>query len=1138
MDRVSTAGIRRKRSWLATTLLSTALGAAAGPGIVTDGSLGAPARTIARANAGPGIYTIRQTDGSVAGNNLFYSFSKFNIDSGQTARFTTTNPALANVISRVTGGETSLIHGRLQLIPALGSAPALFLINPAGVVFGEGASISVPGAFHVSTADYLKFASGETFFVNPASPGSALSSAQPTAFGFLGTSLADISVADNAWLRAGQAQPVSVVAGNVEMSRYAGVYTDTGGDIRVVALGRSAQEVALSGEAPSASGNLTLADGGLIGTYSHTGRNGGAIVVASGDLAISNREGYYETGVLTYATPDGGKAGAIHVDARKVTIDGKGSGAPTGVISVADWFSTADGGNVEVAAAGNVSLLGGGEISTRSAPYSSGNSGHVKVSAGAIAIDGQGSAYSTGIFSLADWGSTGNAGSVETVARGNLSLRAGCEVSSGSLSVGRAGNVQVRGADISLDGRGGLLPTGIARLTQSTGEDNGQVEVVASGSLSMNGGAQIFSTTASGQSAKSGTLRIRANEVALDNRSHIYSTTSSSGDASLVDVSASAALLISRGSAISSSTGGAGRAGDIEIAAGRIAADGAETNSRTGIWSETLPGSTGNAGTISVASTGAVELIRGGQLSTSTLATGAAGALTLNANTMLVDGQSTSSVFTGVLALTKSGASGETGAVDVTVKQDLTVRSGGVILADTFTAANAGAVSVRAGNIHIDSAGKPGATGIFSQTHADGHAGSMDVSASGGITLDHGGLISTTTYGTGNAGRVKVSAGSLTIDRRDSEQGAAIAAWSLGSTGQAGDVEVSVTGDLTILHGGGILASTSSTGSAGSVVVRAGSLHVEGIGPYNTRSLISAAARQSSSGQTGFISITANEITLLDGGQISMRNEATVANPAQIRPTAITVTAPRISIRNSPDGISTSSSGNVAAGDIRIRAADRLYLDPSGITTTAQDGNGGSIDIRAGQLWLQDSQIATSVRGLAGNGGDISIDADTLILTTGFIQANTAAAGASGGRVSVSARNLIASGNSLLIGGDTPYVFQPGVFGYNVLQAAAPDGVSGSIQLATPALDITGSLLGLDTRLMHGVPLARRLCTTTSGSSLVAAGRGGLPPGADDFLSPSEVLGVGVPREPSAGGLRPALAGLPDTALTTCPASL
>ena len=144
--------------------------------ISTDGTMGA-----AEALAGPD-FLIPQTLGTLSGANLFHSFFEFNVNTGENAIFTTTS-SLDNVISRVTGGDISFINGGLFL-EAVGS-PAFFFLNPAGVMFGEGASVNVPGAFRVSTGDYLLFADGNIFDSDP-NFGSSITSAPPEAFGFLG----------------------------------------------------------------------------------------------------------------------------------------------------------------------------------------------------------------------------------------------------------------------------------------------------------------------------------------------------------------------------------------------------------------------------------------------------------------------------------------------------------------------------------------------------------------------------------------------------------------------------------------------------------------------------------------------------------------------------------------------------------------------------------------------------------------------------------------------------------------------------------------------------------------------------------------------------------------------------------------
>jgi len=73
--------------------------------VVTDGSVG-PATSL----SGSDIF-IPDTLGTIAGSNLFHSFLKFDIEKNQSVTFIGPK-AIANVISRVTGGQASFITGR------------------------------------------------------------------------------------------------------------------------------------------------------------------------------------------------------------------------------------------------------------------------------------------------------------------------------------------------------------------------------------------------------------------------------------------------------------------------------------------------------------------------------------------------------------------------------------------------------------------------------------------------------------------------------------------------------------------------------------------------------------------------------------------------------------------------------------------------------------------------------------------------------------------------------------------------------------------------------------------------------------------------------------------------------------------
>ena len=80
--------------------------------------------------------------------NLFHSFEQFNLKTGETVNFIST-PDTRNILTRVTGGKLSQIDGIIQVT---GSNANLFLMNPAGIIFGANASLNVPASFFATTS--------------------------------------------------------------------------------------------------------------------------------------------------------------------------------------------------------------------------------------------------------------------------------------------------------------------------------------------------------------------------------------------------------------------------------------------------------------------------------------------------------------------------------------------------------------------------------------------------------------------------------------------------------------------------------------------------------------------------------------------------------------------------------------------------------------------------------------------------------------------------------------------------------------------------------------------------------------------------------------------------------------------------
>ncbi|MEM8639316.1 MAG: CHAT domain-containing protein [Cyanobacteria bacterium P01_G01_bin.54] len=91
--------------------------------------------------------------GTQAGTNLFHSFQEFGLSPGEIANFLS-NPGINNILGRVVGGNASIIDGLIQ------ANPNLYLMNPAGIIFGARASLNVGGDFTATTADQIGFEGG------------------------------------------------------------------------------------------------------------------------------------------------------------------------------------------------------------------------------------------------------------------------------------------------------------------------------------------------------------------------------------------------------------------------------------------------------------------------------------------------------------------------------------------------------------------------------------------------------------------------------------------------------------------------------------------------------------------------------------------------------------------------------------------------------------------------------------------------------------------------------------------------------------------------------------------------------------------------------------------------------------------
>ncbi len=126
---------------------------------------------IVPANNGTGTVVLPNGDridirgGTTSGNgaNVFHSFQGFNVQTGQTANFVVL-PQVQNILGGVTGGDPSVINGTIQVT---GSNANLYLLNPAGFIFGNNAQLNVNGSFTASTARTAWFGDRNLDIYNP-----------------------------------------------------------------------------------------------------------------------------------------------------------------------------------------------------------------------------------------------------------------------------------------------------------------------------------------------------------------------------------------------------------------------------------------------------------------------------------------------------------------------------------------------------------------------------------------------------------------------------------------------------------------------------------------------------------------------------------------------------------------------------------------------------------------------------------------------------------------------------------------------------------------------------------------------------------------------------------------------------------
>jgi large exoprotein involved in heme utilization and adhesion len=264
-------------------------------------------------------------------------------------------------------------------------------------------------------------------------------------------------------------------------------------------------------------------------------------------------------------------------------IDGKGTPV-TGILARGDETNISGNGGDITVTAGNVQLLNGGSISAFG-QGTNGNGGRVNVTAeNSLLIDGEGfiGPGGAGIYAYAK---LGNGGDV-TVRAGNVEIKNGGAISTGTYGNGNGGTINVIADSLLIDGTGSkevLVPvggiptfygTGILALGYGSG-DGGSITLGAP-VLSIVGGAQVAAATFG--TGNGGTVKATANSLLINGKGAVGNVlfgtgvfadaqgSSGNGGSIIVKVKTGGAKLNDGGQIAVSST--FGDAGKIELTAG------------------------------------------------------------------------------------------------------------------------------------------------------------------------------------------------------------------------------------------------------------------------------------------------------------------------------------------------------------------------------------------------------------------------------------------------------------------------------------------------------------------------------------------------------------------------------------------
>ena len=693
--------------------------------------------------------------------------------------------------------------------------------------------------------------------------------------------------------------------------------------------------------------------------------------------------------------------------------------------------------------------------------------------------------FASAAFSNVAVTGVGNGGNVQIDAN-SLEVLNGAVLSASTLGTGNAGNVVITARDrVLFNGTSadGQFPSAAASSVEVEAQGRGGNVQISANSLDVLNGAGLTASTSATGDAGNIVIETRG-RVLFSNGSVALSRVEGGavGEGGNVQISANSLDILN--AVLSASTSGIGDAGNIVIEAhDRVLLSGASR-----AFSFVQLGARGRGGNTQIFAN-SVEVLDGAGLSASTLGTGDAGNVVINARDRVLFDNGFA------LGIVEAEARGRGGNVQI-FANSLDAFNGAQLRASTTGVGDAGNVIV---NVRDRVLFNNGFALSSVDAGAQGKGGNVQISANS-LDVLNGAALTASTTSVGDAGNVIVNV----RDRVLFNNGFALSSVDAGAQGKGGNVQISAN-SLDVLNGAALTASTTGVGDAGNVIV-----NVRDQVLLDNGSIILSRVELTGVGNGGDLRISTNVLELLNGSQLTTAtlgdgNAGDVIINANKR-----IKIDGLSAEGFPSGVLASSVFFGRAGDIVI-TTPQLRLDNGGRIDTesaAADGGNITLNIRDLLLMRRGSQISATA-GTAqqgGNGGNIAINAPKGFIVGVKSENSDITANAftgSGGRVNITAQGIFG------------LQFRPNRTPFSDITASSTFGISGIVTLNTPNVDPSRGLAQLPTSLIDTNRILANSCIvrdTAAGGTFIVTGTGGLPVRPGDAPLPAfptgEVRGI------------------------------